>query len=86
MTKIIWLVIILGLVGGAGYFWLNNNGAENSLINDPAFTGLTKLTSIKLDTSFFSDPEFLSLREVPRISQAAIQKGRLNPFIPLARR
>ena len=86
MSKIIWFVIIAVIVGGVAYFWLQGRNQESFLINDSAFENLNKLTTIKLDTSFFTDPEFSNLQPVPRINIATIQRGRPNPFIPLARR
>ncbi len=80
MSKIIWAIIILGILGGAAYFWLNPGSSTDSLISDSVFANLTKLKKIKLDTSFFSDAEFSGLQEVPRVNISGIQKGRTNPF------
>ncbi len=40
-----------------------------------------RLKTIKIDTSFFSDPEFLDLASPPATSLESIDKGRQNPFL-----
>ena len=41
-----------------------------------------RLKKVKIDTSFFNDPQFLDLESAPRPSLSGIQKGKANPFTP----
>ena len=43
---------------------------------------IKEIGSIKLDTSFFSDPQFLDLEVLPSPPPEIKSQGRINPFLP----
>jgi len=51
---------------------------EKIITPDGTVEALKKIT---IDTSFFSDPQFLDLQESPTPSLENIEKGRSNPFL-----
>lgn len=68
-------------------WWWRSPGAGGTLINLPETSGpalqlVERLKNIKIDTSFFSDPQFLDLEAAPKTDITGIQKGRSNPFSP----
>ncbi len=90
------LFIVIGgiLAGGFYYFFNKNTGVEanisssaNAPINPTLNSGnnlpATSISGITLDTSIFSNPAFLSLRDSSVILIPRGNEGRPNPFAPI---
>ena len=57
---------------------------EDQIINDIAFiSSLNSLNNIKIDTDFFSNKAFTSLKDNTVKIEESIVPGRLNPFSPV---
>lgn len=89
MTALVVAACLAGLVIYQSYF--RSDGVEgevlttdaaNSLGGAELLNSLSELRSVKLDSSIFSDPEFLSLVDFGR-TIAPEPVGRSNPFAPL---
>lgn len=82
------LVVVLALVVYFNFFagksgeLLTSTGGENAVSLD-ILVALNNLNSIKLDSSLFSDPAFLSLTSYG-VELAPESVGRRNPFEPYA--
>ncbi len=83
--NIITAVIII--IAVAGFLWWyqtpSTGGVQISPTTSqgPSLDLVNKLRNLKIDTSFFSDSQFMALEEAPSLSLDGLQKGRPNPFI-----
>ena len=82
------IVILIVLAAFAGIYWYYQYYSPSPVAISPAPPGpalafVEKLRGIQIDTSFFDDPQFLSLEESPKLSIEGLAKGRTNPFLPL---
>jgi ABC-type oligopeptide transport system substrate-binding subunit len=90
MKKIFITIIVLALLGGGGYMFMQSkaDGAKTStkskskstgVVGSEIFSALNKLDSLSLDTSLFTSPLFKSL--IPSTTRLEINdKGKDNPF------
>lgn len=85
---IITAVVLVALVGG-GFWWYSTYSATPVTVSPaPAEGGKTlemvqRLKAVNIDTTFFSDPQFLELEPAPLLILESFPKGRSNPFDPL---
>ncbi len=91
----IWVTIII-VVAGIGYFYFygGTTPASSGLVQTSAgntsgsdvgaqvLTLLNQIQSLKIDTSIFSDPGYLTLRDYS-VAIPPVNVGRPNPFAPL---
>ncbi len=81
------IAIILILVVAGIWWWMSSGGTGGVPISASGTSGPTlqlveRLKDIKIDTSFFNDPQFLNLEAAPKTDITGLQKGRSNPFTP----
>ncbi len=86
-------IVLTALIAGGGAYWYYQmaNEAEPTLTEDTSQnvaqiqfqTLVTELEPISFDTSVFSDPRFIALRDITT-SIAPEQPGRADPFAPVA--
>ncbi len=83
------ITIIIVVVAVAAFFWwyrAPSPGIQtNAQIDGPSLELVNKLRNIKIDTSFFDDPQFVVLDEAPELSLEGMQRGRTNPFVSESR-
>jgi len=89
----IWIAIII-IVAIVGYFYLSgssapasstlvqSSGSDSEAVGAQVLTLLNQIQSLKIDTSIFSDPGFLTLRDYS-VAIPPENVGRANPFAPL---
>lgn len=82
--------VIIVLLAGAAWWLMSSGGDEVALsrggeTKGPALELVRRLQSVKIDTAFFNDAQFLELEAAPKTSLEGIQKGKTNPFRPAAR-
>lgn len=87
---IITIVVLIALVGVVWWYRTSINEAilitdQNESVKKPLEL-VERLKKIQIKTSFFDDPQFLELEEMPRPSIEGIEKGRPNPFLPISKR
>lgn len=93
ITTIIIIVVIV--IGGGIYFWSLGNGSagDASLLASTANPGrasigseelalLNQVSTIKINSSFFTSSLFLSLMDIVQ-PVPAVEIGRANPFAPV---
>ena len=72
----------------AWYFWPSTGGevqiSPASVESGKAIELVARIKAIEIDTSFFDDPEFLSLESFPPPSFDGFTRGRPNPFLKIA--
>jgi hypothetical protein len=90
----IWVTVIV-VVAAIGYFYLSGSSAPASSVvllssgpNSAAVGAqdlalLQQIQSLKIDTSLFSDPGYLTLRDYS-VAIPPVNVGRPNPFAPLS--
>lgn len=79
--------IVLVLAAAGIWWWASSGGTGGVPISASGTSGPTlqlvgRLKDIKIDTSFFNDPQFLNLEAAPKTDITGLQKGRSNPFSP----
>lgn len=85
MKNITTIAVVLILVVAGIWWWMSSGGTGGVPINTSGTSGPTlrlvdRLKNIKIDTSFFNDPQFLNLEAAPKTDITGLQKGRPNPF------
>jgi hypothetical protein len=89
----VWIAIII-IVAVLGYFYFYGSSApaasglvqsspsDSDAVGAQVLTLLNQIQSLKIDTSIFSDPGFLTLRDYS-VAIPPESVGRSNPFAPL---
>ena len=89
----VWVAIII-IVAAVGYFYfygtsapaasglVQSSGSDSEAVGSQVLTLLNQFQSLKIDTSIFSDPGFLTLRDYS-VAIPPENVGRANPFAPL---
>jgi hypothetical protein len=89
----IWIAIIV-IVTVIGYFYfygasapaasplVQSSSADSEAVGSQVLTLLNQIQSLNIDTSIFSDPGFLTLRDYS-VAIPPENVGRANPFAPL---
>lgn len=90
MTKNLPTIIIVLVVIAGGVWWYQSTSNQVVQITPGPTSGPTlelvaRIKKINIDTSFFSDQQFLSLVSQPPIDISALTKGRPNPFVSLTK-
>lgn len=87
------LTLGLALVAVVALVWWYQTKSENVQLPEnpsgkesPILELVGRLKKIKIDTSFFDDQEFANLEPRPKPNFENLTKGKINPFIPAARR
>lgn len=97
IRNLILFVVIGGVLAGGFYYFFNKNTPEEANITStvgtlgvlgagstqPASQPLGSVSGIKLDTSIFTNPSFLSLRDSSKVLIPRGTEGRPNPFAPI---
>ena len=89
MNKNVILFGVLGIVIAyvAWQYWPSSGGevqiSPTSVESGKAIELVARIKAIQIDTSFFDDPEFLSLESSPPPSFDGFTRGRQNPFLKL---
>ena len=81
-------IIVAVLIIGVGIWWYQASNKNVVQITPGADSGPTldlvnRVKRISLDTSFFSDQQFMSLSETPTLDVSSLATGRPNPFSSL---
>ncbi len=77
------VVVLLSAISGV-YFYrsLFQKSAEyGAAPTNSALQLINRLQKIKIDRTFFDDPDYRSLQLYPQESLDGIEKGRLNPYV-----
>ncbi|MDO8523497.1 MAG: hypothetical protein Q7S12_04455 [bacterium] len=90
MMKNLPTIIIVLLVIGGGIWWYQSSSTEVVQITPGPVSGPTlelvaRIKNIKMDTSIFTDQQFLSFVSQPPLDVSGLTKGRPNPFISLTK-
>jgi|SRR3989344_2311150 len=90
MMKNLPTIIIVLLVIGGGIWWYQTNSTEVVQITPGPVSGPTlelvaRIRNIKMDTSIFTDQQFLALVSQPVLDVSGLVTGRPNPFISLTK-
>ncbi len=81
-------IIIVLLVIGGGIWYYQSTSNEVVQISPGPDSGPTlalvqRVKNIRIDTSIFTDQQFLALLSQPPLDVSMLAKGRPNPFIQL---
>ena len=93
LIKKYWVWVLAALLVIAALIWtLGSQGGDVvvspaaprtiALVPGSPLDLVERLKKVKIDTSFFNNPQFLDLESVPKPSLSGIQKGKSNPFTP----
>ncbi len=95
LGKIIKILIVIGILGGAYVFFVNNDGGSTQSLTAVPQAGqvsavrvsdivflLNELKTFEIDTGVFSNPALSSLEDF-RTALPSEPQGRNNPFFPL---
>ena len=91
MMKNLPTIIIVLLVIGGGIWWYQTTSNQVVQITPGPTSGPTlelvaRIKKINIDTSIFSDQQFISLVSQPPIDVSALTKGRVNPYVSLTKK
>lgn len=78
------LILALGITGYLWYGYFEVVPADEAATQNQAlpFSRAGNFQNIRLDTSIFQDPLFISLQPPQIIPQPDVTPGRINPFAP----
>lgn len=90
MMKNLPTIIIALLVIGGGFWYYQSTSNEVVQLTPGPSSGPTlelvaRMRNIKMDTSIFTDQQFLSLVSQPPLDVSGLTTGRQNPFISLTK-
>jgi hypothetical protein len=82
-------IIIVVIILGSALLWFYYSSSskvvelfDQSEVSGPTLRLVERLKSVEIDTTFFSDTEFLRLEPAPALLIESFQKGKRNPFLP----
>jgi|SRR3989344_757283 len=80
------IIIILAIIG-VGIWWYQQSSNEvvqiSPAVGGSALAMVERIKKINIDTSIFSDQQFLGLSESPGLDVTGLATGRPNPFLSL---
>lgn len=80
------LILVLGITGYLWYGYFDAAPAKEGAVENEnqtlRFSRIGDFQNIRLDTSIFQDPLFMSLEPPQIIPQPDVTPGRANPFAP----
>jgi hypothetical protein len=85
--QIIYIVIIVLCLGGAGWVWFGGSFGGSEELLPPALGGTSRPDSqilpfgSKLDITIFSDPRYKELKDMESLVITKEELGRSNPFL-----
>ena len=86
MRQTVIAVIIIAILGAAGWFWYTSLRPGSVAPPSPLESDLVKqyeqLRTLALDTEVFSDPLFKALKHFGPATSTPVAVGRANPFAP----
>ena len=88
----IWVTIVI-IIAAIGYFYFTGSTApantglvssnpDSAAVGSQVLSLLNQIQSLKIDTSLFSDPGYMTLRDYS-VAIPPVNVGRPNPFAPL---
>lgn len=96
LIKKYWVWILAALLVVSAFIWAPGFRSSDVVVSPASTKVITpasgspldlveRLKKVKIDTSFFNDPQFLGLESSPKPSLGGLQKGKTNPFSPSRR-